>query len=112
MPVVVGFGRWNESGWFLQRFNGKWRFHFGGVDCDSTVDVPIGKEVRVVATFDGKRLQVRQDNELVGERACPAPTKPWNGELFVGQYSGDQSAPYQFVGTIRNLKVLNYLRRE
>ena len=109
MPVVVGFGHWNASGWFLQRYNGKWRFHFGGVDCDSSADVPIGKEIRVLATFDGAKLRVFQDGELVGERDCAPKTAPWTGELFLGQYSGAQDAPYQFVGTIRNLTIKNYV---
>ena len=109
MPVVVGFGFWNRSGWFLQRFNGKWRFHFGGVDCDTTADVPIGKELHVVATYDGQKLQVRQDGLIVGERVCAPKSTPWSGELFIGQYSGEQSAPYQFVGKIRNLRILNYV---
>lgn len=109
MPVVVGFGHWNVSGWFLQRFNGKWRFHFGGVDCDTTVDVPIGEELHVVATYDGEKLQVRQNGQVVGERVCQPKLTPWNGELFIGQYSGVQEAPYQFVGKIRNLKILNYV---
>ncbi|MBQ2556043.1 MAG: hypothetical protein II561_05760, partial [Thermoguttaceae bacterium] len=110
MPVVVGFGSWNKSGWFLQRFQGKWRFHFAGVDCDSTAEVPVGKEIRVVATYDGERLRIFQDGLLVGERACAAALTPWSGELFVGQYSADQSAPYQFVGKIRNVKILNYVQ--
>ena len=110
MPVVVGFGSWNKSGWFLQRFQGKWRFHFAGVDCDSTAEVPVGKEIRVVATYDGERLRIFQDGQLVGERACAAALTPWSGELFVGQYSADQSAPYQFVGKIRNVKILNYVQ--
>ena len=110
MPVVVGFGRWNASGWFLQRFQGKWRFHFAGIDCDTTAEVPIGRELHIQATYDGEKLRVFQDGALVGERDCRNVLSPWNGELFVGQYSGDQGSAYQFVGTIRNLEILNYVK--
>ena len=34
MPVVVSCGRWNEAGWFLQRFGSGWRWHVGGINCD------------------------------------------------------------------------------
>src|SRR5690606_18872103 len=34
MPVLVSCGVWNQSGWFLQRLGGVWRWHVGGVDCD------------------------------------------------------------------------------
>ncbi|MBR4753522.1 MAG: hypothetical protein IK077_17385 [Thermoguttaceae bacterium] len=110
MPVIVSNGSWNKSGWFLQRFNGKIRFHFGGVDCDATEDFPVGKEIHVVATYDGSTLRIAQDGRLVGERVCRPIYNDWTGELFVGQYSADQSERYQFYGKIRNLKILNYIR--
>ncbi|MGI6402558.1 MAG: LamG-like jellyroll fold domain-containing protein [Thermoguttaceae bacterium] len=110
MPVVVGFGRWRQSGWFLQRFNDGWRFHFGGVDCDATEQVPVGKELHIVATFDGEKLQIRQDGKLVGERVAQPALAPWSGELFVGQYSAEQGPQYQFFGSIRNLRILNYIQ--
>ena len=109
MPVVVSFGQWNKSGWFLQRFQGKWRFHFGGVDCDATVEAPVGKELHVVATFDGSKLRIEQNGSVVGERECVPAFNPWSGKLFVGQYCADQSSPYQFVGKLRNLRILNYV---
>lgn len=110
MPVIVSNGCWNQSGWFLQSFNGKIRFHFGGVDCDASEPVPIGKEVRLVATYDGDKLQVTQDGRVIAERVCQPNSNAWRGELFVGQYSAEQSDSYQFFGTIRNLKILNYIQ--
>ena len=108
-PVVVGFGHWNKSGWFLQRYNGKWRFHFAGVDCDTTEEVPIGVPLHIVASYDGKKLQVRQNGKLVGERECANALAPWSGELVIGQYSATQDGAYQFVGTVRNVRIMNYV---
>ncbi len=109
MPVVVGAGKWNNSGWFLQRFQNKWRFHFAGVDCDGKTEAPVGSWLRVVAKYDGEKLRVFQDGQVVGEVACNAVAKPWRGDLFVGQYSAQQEPSYQFVGKIRNLKILDYV---
>jgi hypothetical protein len=100
MPVLLGFGQFNGAGWFLQKFGGGWRFHFSGVSCDGG-KVPVGQWVRVVGIYDGNTAQVYQNGEKVAQVEVPsAPTSPGQ-ELFIGQYTANNEAPFQFKGKLR-----------
>ncbi len=102
MPVVVGAGRWNQSGWFLQWLGGRWRWHAGGLDCDGGKP-ETGRWMHVAGTFDGRTLRLFQDGKPVAERTGAVNPAPWQGELHVGQYSGGPGPQYQVNGRIANL---------
>jgi mono/diheme cytochrome c family protein len=104
MPVVLCSGVWNQSGWFLQKLGGKWRFHVSKVDCDGTESVPLGKKLHITATCKDKKLRLEQDGKVIAEKDAPAVFTPWSGNLTVGQYSTVQP-PYQFTGIIGNIKI-------
>lgn len=101
MPVVLGFGQYNGTGWFLQRFNGKWRFHMAKTSCDGG-EVPVGRWLRVVGTYDGETARLYQDGTLVAECAMPAPPTVSAQPGLFGQYTPQTEAPYQFTGRIKN----------
>lgn len=104
MPVVVGHGRWQAAGWFLQSLNGSWRFHLGGLDCDGG-KITVGEKSHIKASFDGRTLRLFQNGELVAQRSGKIGKAPWNGGLTVGQYSGAVGPEYQFKGTVENLTI-------
>lgn len=104
MPVLVGCGRWNDRGWFLQKLGGNWRWHLGGVDCDGGSAVA-GKWVYLVATFDGDRACLYQNGKKVADVACTPDRRPWGGDLYVGQYSGGIAPSYQVRGRIDRLTI-------
>jgi hypothetical protein len=106
MPVVISCGRWNEAGWFVQRFGSGWRWHVAGIDCDGGRP-EAGRWTHLLGTFDGQVTRLYQNGELVAERAGAATTKPWTGPLMVGQYSGGPGTPYQVHGRISNVQIFN-----
>ena len=104
MPVPVSCGRWNGTGWFLQRYNNAWRWHVGGVDCDGGKPA-VGRWLHVVCTFDGRTARVFQDGVQVASKACRPNRSPWPGPLFVGQYGAGPTAGFQVNGRIRGLRI-------
>ncbi|MDR1922994.1 MAG: hypothetical protein LBQ66_01370 [Planctomycetaceae bacterium] len=108
MPVFVSFGKWNESGWFVQWLNGKIRWHVSGNDCDGG-EIVLGQWTHLVCQYDGETMRIIQDGKVTAER--PANTnkiRQWKGELVIGNYSADKKESYQLKGSIRNIKIMNY----
>jgi len=103
MPVVMACGEYMRSGWFMQYYGGRWRWHVGGVSCDG------GKAVEdvwvpLVGTFDGRRARFYQGGRLVADVPCVPNREPWTGPLHIGQYS--RPAPdYQVKGLISGVKI-------
>ncbi len=104
MPVIVSCGRWNDKGWFLQKFGDRWRWHVGGVNCDGGKAVA-SEWVHLVGVFDGRGAHLYENGRRVASVACGPNTTPWLGELFVGQYSGGVGPHYQVKGKIAGVKV-------
>ncbi|MGL6227384.1 MAG: LamG-like jellyroll fold domain-containing protein [Thermoguttaceae bacterium] len=104
MPIILGCGVWNQSGWFLQRIGAGFRLHCFGVDCDGG-NATLGKWIRLVGTFDGTRLRLYQNGQLVAERfVVPNQRTVWTGPLLIGQYSGGISEDYQVKGRIKDVR--------
>ena len=104
MPLLVSHGAWNQSGWFVQKLGGGFRFFFSGVDCDGGI-AEVGKWTTLLATYDGKKLRLYQNGNLVGENYCGGYSAPWSGPMILGQYTGGLNAPYQLKGQIRNVRI-------
>jgi len=105
MPVVLSCGKWQGTGWFLQRLGGRWRWHVGGFDCDGGRPA-IGTWMHVVATFDGRTARLYQDGKQVASRDAPtADLSPWPGALHVGQYGPGPGPQYQLLGRLADLKL-------
>ena len=101
--VLLSYGHWN-SGWFIQNYEGVWRFHIGNVNCDSTERIPLGKWVHVDAILENGQMKLFQDGKEVASAQLNAPSRFWLGDLYIGQYGLEQKPEYQFNGEIRNLK--------
>ncbi len=106
MPVVLSAGHWQQSGWFLQRIGAGWRWHVGGIDCDGGAPAP-GRWTHLVGTYDGRKCQLFQDGKLVAEKGGTAIQTPWQGPLFVGQYSGIPGPEFQVTGWMTGVKIYN-----
>ena len=104
MPVVLSCGRWQGSGWFLQRYASGWRWHVGGTDCDGGRPAP-GRWTHLLATFDGHHATLFQDGIAVASKACHPDRTPWSGPLFVGQYGAAPGQAYQVTGRIARLEI-------
>jgi hypothetical protein len=104
IPIVVSNGLWNNAGWFLQYFGGRWRFHVGGVDCDGG-QPKIGEWIRIVGTYDGAKLRLYEDGKLVAERSGVVSRNPWTKSLVLGQYSGGISSEFQVKGRIKDVRL-------
>jgi len=104
MPLILSCGRWNDKGWFLQKFGGGWRWHLGGVNCDGgRAD---GKKwIHMVGTFDGTTARLYQNGRQVASVPCRPDTTPWPGELFAGQYSAGVGRQYQLRGKIAGVRI-------
>ncbi len=102
--VLLSYGHWN-NGWFIQNFEGVWRFHIGNVNCDSTERIPLGKWVHVDAILENGQMKLFQDGKEVASAQLSAPSRFWLGDLYIGQYGLEQKPEYQFNGEIRNLKI-------
>ncbi len=104
MPIILGNGTWNQSGWFLQRIGDGFRFHVAGIDCDGGAS-SAGNWMRLLGTFDGKRLRLYQDGRMVAERIATPDRKPWAGPLLIGQYTGGLGPDYQTKGQIKDVRI-------
>jgi len=104
MPVVLGCGQWQVSGWFLQKLGGTWRWHVAGIDCDGGQPA-MGEWLHIVGTFDGRTARLYQNGQLVAEKTGTAAPAQFGGPLHVGQYSGGPAGSYQVIGRMRGLKV-------
>ena len=107
MPVVIGCGRWNEAGWFVQRLGDRWRWYVGGLNCDGGAKPALGQWTHIAATFDGQRARLFQDGKPVAEKAGQANTALWDGPLHVGQYPAGVAPAYQVKGWMAGVKVYN-----
>ncbi|MCR5163538.1 MAG: hypothetical protein K6C40_05915 [Thermoguttaceae bacterium] len=105
MPVPVGYGAWRRSGWFIQKFQEKWRFHLSGTDCDSEAKVPLNEWLHMDFIVENGQMRILQNGQTVAQTPVSAPLSDWFGDLFLGQYSETQRPEYQFYGEIRNLKI-------
>ncbi|MDR3111050.1 MAG: hypothetical protein LBU65_15380 [Planctomycetaceae bacterium] len=106
MPVLVSYGRWNQSGWFIQGLNGTWRFHIAGTDCDGG-KVPVGQWVHITCKYDGKSMTVSQDGKTVAEKQVQLnKPKVWGGSLVIGNYEETNfGQQHQMKGTIKNVMI-------
>jgi hypothetical protein len=104
MPVVLSCGKWNGAGWFLQRYQNRWRWYVGGANCDGG-NAPIGRWIHVAAVFDGRRARLYQDGKQVASVPCRPDPTPWPGPLFVGQYAPSAAPQYQLAGRLARLRI-------
>jgi hypothetical protein len=111
MPIFVSFGRWNDAGWFVQLFDGRLRWHCGGVDCDGG-DIVVGKWTHIVCQFDGAKLRTIQDGKQVAEKQAnlKSPSN-WRGSLKIGNYSAGSNERYQLKGNLRDIKIKNFISK-
>lgn len=103
MPVVISHGAWRQSGWFLQSLGGRWRWHVAGADCDGG-EVKVGQWHSITAVYDGEHARLYDQGRLIATQKTSTHT-PWNGRLFLGQYSGSPSDPYQVKGRIKDVRI-------
>ncbi|MDR1142194.1 MAG: hypothetical protein LBL62_10910, partial [Planctomycetaceae bacterium] len=98
MPVLISFGRWNGSGWFVQNIGNRLRWYLNGFHCDGGEITP-GQWTHLVCRYDGKSLQIIQDGKTVAEQTVRIRKSPlWTGSLLIGNYSGGTGEPYQLKG--------------
>ena len=108
MPVPVGYGAWRRSGWFIQKFQEKWRFHLSGTDCDSETKVPLNEWLHMDFIVENGQMKVLQNGQTVAQSPVSTPLNDWFGSLYLGQYSDSQKPEYQFHGEMKNLQVWGY----
>ncbi|MDR1964999.1 MAG: hypothetical protein LBQ50_14605 [Planctomycetaceae bacterium] len=109
MPVLISFGRWNESGWFVQWIGNRLRWHVAGVDCDGG-SLTLGQWTHCVCQYDGNSLRIIQDGKPVAEKAARIrKTRSWTGSLMIGNYSGGTGEQYQLKGSVRDVRITNYV---
>ncbi|MDR2643612.1 MAG: hypothetical protein LBC74_12545 [Planctomycetaceae bacterium] len=110
MPVLVSFGQWNVSGWFVQFLTGRLRWHCNGVDCDGGTIV-VGKWTHLVCQYDGETLRIVQDGKKVAEKQANSRQTPnWKGKLIIGNYTDEANPQYQLKGCIKDIKITNYIK--
>ena len=103
MPVILSCGGFQQSGWFLQSYGGRWRWHLGGVSCDGGSPAT-GRWIHLAATFNGRRACLYQDGKQVAAVDCSPNRAAYPGPLTVGQYSVPAMS-YQVTGQIADVKV-------
>ena len=104
MPVIASCGVFDQRGWFIQAFNGRWRWHVGGVSCDGG-KVVTGRWVKLLATFDGQAARIYQDGVQVSSTPCQPERAAFPGALHIGQYSGGVGPAYQTTGKIADVRI-------
>jgi len=103
IPVILSCGLYNRSGWFVQWFNGRWRWHVGRVSCDGG-KVEAGTWHHLVCTFDNHNASLYQNGRRVARIACSPLGGEYNGPLIVGQYS--IAAPtHQVTGRLGGVRI-------
>jgi hypothetical protein len=109
MPVLISFGRWGDSGWFVQNIDNRWRWFLNGSYCDGGA-VSTGQWTHLVCQYDGKSLRIIQDGKTVAEQTVQLRKTPtWRGSLVIGNYSAETGKPYQLKGCISNVRITNYV---
>jgi hypothetical protein len=103
MPVPLACGAWQGAGWFLQRYQGKWRWYVGGIACDGG-RLAKGKWTHVACTYNGQKAELYVDGRRAASASGTADTTPWNGPLVIGQYSSPNST-FQVFGRIGPVRI-------
>ena len=104
VPMLMGYGLWSNSGWFLQKSGGRWRFHVGGIDCVGG-QPEIGKWLHIVGTVDDDVIRLYENGRLISETSAAVVRIPWSKNLVIGQYSGGIAPEFQFKGRIKNARI-------
>ncbi|MDD3470637.1 MAG: hypothetical protein PHE53_11765 [Thermoguttaceae bacterium] len=109
MPVFLGCGVWNQSGWFLQWLGDQFRFHCGKLDCDGGVPV-MGEWIELTATVEREsngygRLRLYQNGKLIAEKSGVISDTPSGVPLIIGQYGGGPAPAYQLHGEIEKVQI-------
>lgn len=105
-----GNGPW--PGWRLRYFWSRAAFQFGAADSSEPTlysaewTVPAGFWSHVALTYDGHRLALYVDCELVNEQEIAAPLMPAKRPLIIGNYIGRKNA-YAFDGLLDELKIFS-----
>jgi len=102
-PVLLSHGLWGGDGWFLQKFNGRWRFYADRVVCDGGAP-RIGEWLHIVVTFDGVTIRLYENDRLIVQRPASPNQNPWLEDLVIGQYNRP-SEGHQFRGRIRDVRI-------
>ena len=108
MPVPVSYGAWRRSGWFIQKFQEKWRFHLSETDCDSETKVPLNEWLHMDFIVENGQMKVLQNGQTVAQSPVSSTLVDWFGDLYLGQYSDTQKPEYQFHGEMKNLQIWGY----
>jgi len=103
MPVPLSCGSFGGTGWFVQAYQNRWRWHVGGVSCDGG-KVIVGKWVHVAATFDGAHATLYIDGKPAATVNCSANLAASNAPLVIGQYVS-QLEQFQVFGQLSDLKL-------
>ncbi|HOD82506.1 MAG: translocation protein TolB [Planctomycetes bacterium ADurb.Bin126] len=102
MPVILACGAYNRDGWFIQRFQGRWRFYCAGSSADGG-QAQMGKWTHLVATYDGRHARLYENGRPVAAVEAGNRT-PHRGPLIVGQYSSPADS-FDVRGQMAGLKI-------
>ena len=75
-----------------------------GTSCDGGQPA-LNRWIHLRATFDGRRARLFQNGLEVASVLCAPNRAPWDGPLFVGQYSATPGANFQVKGRITDVKI-------
>ena len=103
MPVILACGLFNQTGWFVQWYAGKWRWHLGGASCDGGRPAA-GRWTHLVCTYNGRLARLYQNGRQVASVPCAPNSAPWRGPLVIGQYAQPQES-FQVIGRIGGVKI-------
>ncbi len=112
MPILVSQGIWRQEGYFLQILGGQIRFSIAGVgDLDSNFRPQIGRWYYLVATYDGRRMRLFVNGQVVAEQEGRGPLRPSQGLVFIGRYQLEDPV-YLFHGYIDEVRLYPFALEE
>ncbi len=108
MPVLASCGQYNKNGWFIQKFQNKFRWHVAGANIDGGKP-ETNKWTHLLATYEPGRAVLYQDGHQIATSPVPANIKPSPHPLTLGQYAPGPGPQYQLKGQLKSIRL--YRRR-
>jgi hypothetical protein len=104
MPVLLGKGRWDGDGYFVQLYQRQIRVGLGRQRCLDAASLPSERWTHLAVVWEDRNLRLYVDGELIAATTIAGPLRPSSLPLRIGGYADTRSPnEYTFRGCLDEL---------